>query len=489
MPRRIQLLVSAAIATLLLVPGAVDALPPDQPVSVGLIGSFGTEAAQFRDPIDLDRAPDGSWFVSDYLNHRVQRLSATGEFLDVFGGSGSGAGQMSNPNGLDVFFDEAAAEHRLILADDGNDRLQVFELDGSHVQTASTFTGATPTSLNSPSGVDVAPDGRIAFGDRLNQRVLVVSPTFALIAEIELGAASPFGIAFSPDGDVLYVAASDNDIHRFDPETGAALGTIDLGALGIGAPYHIATDRIGFLYLANTNTNELMKISPSGREQWSVGGFGTAPGEMKGPYGVTAGDDGQLGVSEVSGDRLQVFDQCPSGFSDVPEDHQFWFEICWMATQNISSGFPDGSYQPSVAVSRQSMAAFLQRASGTNLPSGPPTPTFSDVPPGHPFYDEIEWMAAEGIAGGFDDGTFRPTLAVSRQAMSAFMVRAAGVDTWTVGAPSFSDVPAAHQFFEEIEWMAANGVTTGYDDGTYRPRQAVSRQAMSAFLARLALIT
>jgi hypothetical protein len=135
------------------------------------------------------------------------------------------------------------------------------------------------------------------------------------------------------------------------------------------------------------------------------------------------------------------------------------------------------------------MAAFLQRASGDALPPGPVTPTFSDVPTTHAFYDEIEWMAAEDIAGGFDDGTFRPTAPVSRQAMSAFMVRAAGVLTWPVpGTPTFSDVPTSHLFYDEIEWMADNGVTTGFPDGTYRPTLPVSRQAMSAFLARLALV-
>ncbi|MCC5951138.1 MAG: hypothetical protein JJU45_03485 [Acidimicrobiia bacterium] len=35
----------------------------------------------------------------------------------------------------------------------------------------------------------------------------------------------------------------------------------------------------------------------------------------------------------------------------------------------------------------------------------------------------VEWMADNGISEGFDDGTCRPTVAVSRQAMSAFLYR------------------------------------------------------------------
>jgi len=51
--------------------------------------------------------------------------------------------------------------------------------------------------------------------------------------------------------------------------------------------------------------------------------------------------------------------------------------------------------------------------------------------------------------------------------------------------PTFSDVPAEHPFFDEIEWMAATHVSNGYPDGTYRPNDPVTRQAMSAFMQRL----
>ncbi|MCC5950917.1 MAG: S-layer homology domain-containing protein [Acidimicrobiia bacterium] len=55
---------------------------------------------------------------------------------------------------------------------------------------------------------------------------------------------------------------------------------------------------------------------------------------------------------------------------------------------------------------------------------------FSDVPPGHPFAAEINWMAANDIAGGFPDGSFRPTDPVSRQAFAAFLARYAGSGRW-----------------------------------------------------------
>ncbi|OWY59276.1 hypothetical protein B7486_75440, partial [cyanobacterium TDX16] len=56
----------------------------------------------------------------------------------------------------------------------------------------------------------------------------------------------------------------------------------------------------------------------------------------------------------------------------------------------------------------------------------PTVQTFTDVSPSHPFSDEIEWMADTGISTGYQPGpTYRPSIAVSRQAMSAFMRRLA----------------------------------------------------------------
>ena len=57
----------------------------------------------------------------------------------------------------------------------------------------------------------------------------------------------------------------------------------------------------------------------------------------------------------------------------------------------------------------------------------PVTPSFSDVPDTHPFYQEIEALAASGISTGFPDGTFRPSNTVTRQAMAAFLSRALGL--------------------------------------------------------------
>jgi len=176
-----------------------------------------------------------------------------------------------------------------------------------------------------------------------------------------------------------------------------------------------------------------------------------------------------------------------TSFSDVPPDHPFYDEIEALVAAGITGGFPDGTFRPSASVTRMAMAAFLVRALDLeDQYDVPTTPTFSDVPLDHQFYDEIELLAASGITGGFTDGTFRPSNSVTRMAMAAFLVRALDLeDQYDVPTtPTFSDVPLDHQFYDEIELLAASGITGGFTDGTFRPSASVTRMAMAAFLAR-----
>ncbi len=181
-------------------------------------------------------------------------------------------------------------------------------------------------------------------------------------------------------------------------------------------------------------------------------------------------------------------------FSDVPDNHPFCPEIFWMADNGVTTGYADGTFRPVAAISRQAMAAFLYRLAGSE--SGPdPTCTtspFPDVPVDHTFCGEIDWMVDAGITGGYDDGTFRPAAAISRQAIAAFLYRMAGSESGpdpTCSLDPFSDVPANHAFCGEIDWMVGNGITGGYDDDTFRPTVTVSRQAMSAYLFRFDILT
>jgi hypothetical protein len=105
---------------------------------------------------------------------------------------------------------------------------------------------------------------------------------------------------------------------------------------------------------------------------------------------------------------------------------------------------------------------------------------------GSTFYGQIEWMAAEDIASGFPNGTFKPQDVVKRQQMANFLYNLAGQPTFTPPAnPTFSDVPTSNPFYLQVEWMAAEGIASGFPGGLFKPQDGVKRQQMANFLYNL----
>lgn len=171
----------------------------------------------------------------------------------------------------------------------------------------------------------------------------------------------------------------------------------------------------------------------------------------------------------------------------------FASEITWVKQAGVSTGYPHGSialYKPFNAVTRDAMAAFLYRAAGSPAYVPPAVSPFVDVPRTHLFYKEIAWLAGSGVATGWTTAggsEFRPSLPISRDAMAAFLYRFAGSPSTPAGGSAFVDVPASHPFHDEIAWLSAAGISTGWTAGgarEFRPSAAILRDAMAAFLYR-----
>lgn len=115
-----------------------------------------------------------------------------------------------------------------------------------------------------------------------------------------------------------------------------------------------------------------------------------------------------------------------------------------------------------------------------------PASPFTDVLSTNPFFDAIVWMHDRGFTTGNADGTFGIVEPTSRQAMAAFLYRVAGSPAGPFPDPGFTDVGPRHPFRKEIAWMAHAGIAGGYADGSFGPTRTVSRQATVAFIHRMA---
>lgn len=208
-------------------------------------------------------------------------------------------------------------------------------------------------------------------------------------------------------------------------------------------------------------------------------------GGAKGPWQCTQGEEpttlATTLVNAPDPDPDPV--ACSTPFVDVGEGHTFCEAIAWGAGTGMIAGWPDGTFRPTVTVSRQAFAAFLHRSQGSPV-AGPGAPTFPDVGPTHEFRSSITWLADEGIATGYADGRFGPADPLSRQAIAVMLHRHAGSPAPSVDAPTFPDLPGDPTFATAIRWLAEEGVTDGYQDGTYRPTAPMTRQALVAMLQK-----
>ena len=176
-------------------------------------------------------------------------------------------------------------------------------------------------------------------------------------------------------------------------------------------------------------------------------------------------------------------------FKDVPQTHMFYQEITWLGQTGISTGWPDGTFRPSQNIERAAIAAYFYRMAGSPDVVLPKQSPFTDVAPSDPFYKEIVWMHQQHITTGWSDGTFRPHDSVTREALAAFFYRAANMnDDAAPTQDPFKDVTSKSPFYREIAWFKAQKITTGWPDGTFRPHEPVTREATAAFVFRFAKI-
>jgi len=188
-------------------------------------------------------------------------------------------------------------------------------------------------------------------------------------------------------------------------------------------------------------------------------------------------------------------------FPDVAcSDGSFLF-VEALVRNAIAAGFPDGTYKPTNIVNRGAMSVFMSRTAdrtlGTFAAFTPPacgSETFTDVDCANGSYKFIEYVAANGIAGGFPDGTYKPANVVTRSAMAVFLARVRDLTDGDLaaftppapGSETFPDVPSTHPSYKFIEYIVSKGIASGFPDGTYRPANAVTRGQMGIFITRTA---
>ena len=108
---------------------------------------------------------------------------------------------------------------------------------------------------------------------------------------------------------------------------------------------------------------------------------------------------------------------------------------------------------------------------------------FTDVKSGNWFCDAVKYAYAQGLMTGTSATTFAPNGTMNRAMIVTVLYRLEKSPAVT-GASKFTDVPAGQWYSDAVAWAAANKIVNGYDETTFGPMNAVTREQMAAILFR-----
>ena len=110
--------------------------------------------------------------------------------------------------------------------------------------------------------------------------------------------------------------------------------------------------------------------------------------------------------------------------------------------------------------------------------------TFRDVSEDSWCYDAVEYAYEKNLMTGVSADTFAPNGTCTRAQLVTILYRLAGSPS--ADSASFSDVTAGTWYTDAVAWANANGIVTGYADGSFAPNEAVTREQLAAILYRYA---
>ncbi len=164
-----------------------------------------------------------------------------------------------------------------------------------------------------------------------------------------------------------------------------------------------------------------------------------------------------------------------------------WAEtyILQLYNDDVISGYGDGRFGPDDSITRAQIVKIALLA--FDLPVNSGTNNFSDVNEEEWYVDYVTSAAVElGIVSGYEDNTFRPDNNVTRGEALKIILEAGGISDFDAVTPNFSDVDTVADWFSKYTAYAkTTGLIGGYEDGTFRGNQSITRAEVSKIVVEL----
>ncbi|HCG4536142.1 TPA: S-layer homology domain-containing protein [Salmonella enterica subsp. enterica serovar Typhi str. AG3] len=165
-------------------------------------------------------------------------------------------------------------------------------------------------------------------------------------------------------------------------------------------------------------------------------------------------------------------------FKDVPSSYVYYDIIHQMGAKGIINGYPDGNFKPNAKISRQHAALLINNV--VTLTPKVALKAYNDIPKSYLYYDDIMILQRTGLIKADSKGNFNPNQSLTRGEMALLIAN--GFNLTAKGQHPFSDLSKTTDVGKAVAALYEAGITKGYEDGTFKPNESLSRAHYSVFL-------
>ena len=185
------------------------------------------------------------------------------------------------------------------------------------------------------------------------------------------------------------------------------------------------------------------------------------------------------------GDVVKIRDSGVS-FKDVAAGSWMADAVAYVTGRELFKGVSSDEFGPSGSMTRGMLAAVLYRYAGE--PDAATANSFSDVKAGAYYENAVKWAAANGIVTGYADGTFGPDKSVTREQLAAILYRYAGSPQETGTLGGFNDAGSVSDYAANaVSWAVKAGIIAGNgDSSTLDPQGSATRAQVATMIKRFA---
>ena len=168
-------------------------------------------------------------------------------------------------------------------------------------------------------------------------------------------------------------------------------------------------------------------------------------------------------------------------FTDVKETSNSYAPLQYLADAGVIEADSESAFRVTEAITRYEAAEMLVKALKLDTELRP-LPTYADIAADDVRMPVIATVTELGIMSG-SEGAFNADGQLTRAQAAGIITRAFGLTT--TSTDTFPDVAATHWAASAIQALVGNQITTGFEDGTYRPAGKVTRGNFAVFVARV----